>query len=146
MNEEKLRELLDACYAAKRITETMADLPPGMKPRHIHVIDAIYMLGQHGFEVRVGDVSKRLNITMPSVTKLINELSAMGAVQKTGAGDDKRGILLHLTNKGLNYEKRYVTDYHSAWVANMTDITAEQAEVAVSVIHSLQEAMPKGGL
>lgn len=57
---KKPKALLDACFTAKRITESMADLPEGMKPRHIHVIDAIHELGA---DVRVSDVSHRLNIT-----------------------------------------------------------------------------------
>lgn len=144
MTTEKLKELLDACFTAKRITETMMDLPHGMKPRHIHVIDAIYGLGKNGSPVRVSDVSKKLNITTPSVTKLINDLLDMGVVTKSEDSGDKRFTLLGLTEKGLQYEKKYVTDYHLLWTGNC-DITDAQAETAINVIMQLQNSMPKGG-
>ena len=145
MNAKNIKELLDVCFIAKKITETMADLPDGVKPRHIHVIDAVYELEQHKKSIRVSDVSKRLHITTPSVTKLINELSELGLVIKTGDSQDKRSITLLLTDKGRQYEKQYVTDYHTAWAANAAGITGTQAANAVTVIHTLYEAMPKAG-
>lgn len=145
MTEKKLKQLLDACFVAKRITETMTDLPGGMKPRHIHVIDAVYCLGKGGNDVRVGDVSSHLNITTPSVTKLINELVIMGVVQKSCDDDDKRYTFLRLTEKGVDCEKQYVTDYHAVWAAQMTEVTDEDASAAIDVIEKLRRAMPKGG-
>ena len=41
MNIDKFKELIDSCFIAKKITETMEELPKGFKPRHIHVIDSI---------------------------------------------------------------------------------------------------------
>ena len=41
MDRYKVKYLLDACFTAKRITETMLELPKGLKSRHIHVIDYI---------------------------------------------------------------------------------------------------------
>ena len=41
---EEIKEFLDACHKAKRIAEMMPELPEGMTPRHVHVIDAIYQL------------------------------------------------------------------------------------------------------
>jgi len=145
MKPENIKDLLDACFVAKKITETMADLPVGMKPRHIHVIDAVHELEQQEKNVRVSDVSKKLNITAPSVTKLIKELLEMGLITKTGDSHDKRSITLQLTEKGRQYEKQYVTDYHYSWAINASEITEAQAEAAITVIHTLYEAMPKAG-
>lgn len=146
MTEQKLKELLDICFVAKRITETMTDLPDGIKPRHIHVIDAIHELGRQEDDVRVSDISKRLGVTMPSVTKLINELAAMNIVSKYETTGDKRSIFLRLTDKGAQLEKKYVTDYHAIWAENMTGFTDEQATTAINVIKTLQKAMPGEGL
>lgn len=143
MTTQKLKELLDTCFVAKRITESMADLPRGMKPRHIHVIDAIFELGKLDGEVHVSDVSKQLNITTPSVTKLINELAAMGVVTKSETDNDKRFTLLSLTDKGLLYQEQLVTNYHSRWAENAADITDSEAEIAIKVIMALQKGMPQ---
>lgn len=142
MQTNMIKQLLDACFIAKRITETMDVLPKGMKPRHIHVIDAIFEQENSSGKVCVSDVSKRLNVTNPSVTKLINDLEAMGIVRKYAEGKDKRVTLLSLTEKGYAYEQRYVTEYHTEWAQRLTDITDSQAQNAILVIQKLQKAMP----
>ena len=142
MNSKMIKRLLDACFVAKRITETMEELPKGMKPRHFHVIDAIYEQKILFGKARVSDVSKRLNVTTPSVTKLINDLEAMGVVEKYVTEDDKRVTLLRLTEKGDAYERHYVTEYHTEWARQLTDVTDTQAQNAIIVIQKLQRAMP----
>ena len=41
MTQEKLKQFLDACFDAKRLIEKLPDLPDGMKPRQVHVLDAV---------------------------------------------------------------------------------------------------------
>lgn len=143
MTATTIKQLLDACFTAKKITETMEKLPKGMKPRHIHVIDAIFEQEKLLGEVCVSDVSNKLNITTPSVTKLINELEDMGILKKYIADYDKRVTLLSLTDKGRAYEQHYVTAYHTEWAQQLiTEITDAQAQDAILVIQKLQEAMP----
>ena len=60
---EEIKEFLDACHKAKRIAEMMPELPEGMTPRHVHVIDAIYQLERTGEMVKVSDVSEYLEVT-----------------------------------------------------------------------------------
>ena len=62
---EEIKEFLDACHKAKRIAEMMPELPEGMTPRHVHVIDAIYQLERTGEMVKVSDVSEYLEVTRP---------------------------------------------------------------------------------
>ena len=74
MTTTALKQLLDSCFTAKRVIETLPELPPGMKPRHIHVLEAVHALQEQNGACRVSDVSARLNVTLPSVTKLVQEL------------------------------------------------------------------------
>lgn len=88
--EEELKRFIDACTTARRIVETMPELPKGIKPRHIHVIDAIVLTEQQKGKVQVSDISRHLNVTMPSVTRLVRELEEQGVLvkypdRKTGA-------------------------------------------------------------
>ena len=66
----EVRSLLDVCWKAKTITELMPALPKGMKPRYVHVIDAVWHInepnGQDTGTARVGDVSAFLGVTTPS--------------------------------------------------------------------------------
>ncbi len=142
MNTSSLKHLLDACFTAKHIIETMPELPKGMKPRHIHVLEQINQVCREQEECRVSDVSARMNITMPSITKLIQELEGMGMLVKSGDIGDKRVSLLKLTEKGRVHVKRYVEDFHRDWVKNLEDITDGQVQEAIQVIERLQDAMP----
>lgn len=42
----EVRSLLDVCWKAKTITELMPALPKGMKPRYVHVIDAVWHINE----------------------------------------------------------------------------------------------------
>lgn len=142
MDTKNLKRLLDVCYVAKRVVETLPELPKGMKPRHIHVLEAVYEVQQESKACRVSDVSAALNITMPSVTKLIQELETIGMLQKLPDEEDKRIVLLKLTRKGLECVNRYVILLHSEWAGAMGDIPDEQIAETVYLIEHLRDTMP----
>ncbi len=142
MNTTSLKHLLDACFTAKHIIETMPALPKGMKPRHIHVLDTVNEVCREQEECRVSDVSGRLNITMPSITKLIQELEALGMLEKYADRVDKRVNLLKLTDKGRQHVKKYVQDFHEDWIKNLEDIPDQQVEEAIKTIERLRDTMP----
>ena len=145
MKQKTFRRLLDACFVAKRITETMQDLPKGFKPRHMHVIGAIYELGENSGEVRVSDVSAQLQVTTPSVTKLINELEGYEVVEKYNLMGDKRVTLLRLTSKGEAYYKHYIEHYHTLWLEAMGGISDAEVEVVTRLMDTLLDTMPDIG-
>lgn len=142
MNPKTLKKLLDTCFTAKRIIETLPELPNGMRPRHIHVLDAIEEIYNQQGMCRVSDVNAKLNITMPSVTKLINELENYGLLEKLADSSDKRVTLLSLTDTGYTCVERYVHQFHSDWANALYDISDEQAEKAINIIEKLRHTMP----
>lgn len=141
MNTTSLKQLLDTCFTAKRIVETLPELPKGIKPRHIHVLDAIQDIQKQQGMCRVSDVSTKLNITMPSITKLVQELESLGMLEKTADSTDKRVTLLCLTSKGRACVKRHVLEFHDAWAAALSDITDEQVKETIEIIKRLQQSM-----
>ena len=62
----------------------------------MHVIDAVRDLGQSNKTVKVSDISVYLNVTRPSITKLVNE--KMDVVQKIPDEEDGRGIRVRQTS------------------------------------------------
>lgn len=120
MDTALVKQFLDSCHNAKRITELMPKLPKGMTPRHIHVIDAISEIGRNEAVVRVSDISEYFNVTRPSITKMVNELEDMGAVRKVPDPNDRRVVRVSLTELGRQYHDFYITKYHS-WVAEQMD-------------------------
>ena len=41
MTKEKIKQVMDACYQAKRVRDMMPKLPNGVTPTHIHYLDVI---------------------------------------------------------------------------------------------------------
>lgn len=142
MDRTNLKHLLDACFTAKRIVETLPQLPDGMKPRHIHVLDVIQEVSSQQGTCRVSDVSTRLNITMPSVTKLIQELEQYGLVTKYPDPGDKRVALLGLTESGLACFHQHVLQFHTDWSDALQDISNEQVQEVITIIEKLRLTMP----
>lgn len=142
MKTADLKRLLDSCYVAKRVVETLPELPKGMKPRHIHVLDAVYEMQHIQGMCRVSDVSVRLNITTPSVTKLIQELEQKGLLEKYTDFGDKRVVLLRLTDEGMSCVQRYVTDLHQEWAKSMGVFSEIQVDETIDMIERLFKTMP----
>ncbi len=141
INADDVRELLDSCYTAKKITETLPSLPREMKPRHIHVLHAVYR-AQNESGCRVSDISRALNTTMPSITKLVAELTEMKCLEKFQNPEDGREVLLKLTPSGMEYVQKYVLDFHNMWADNLQQLTREQVQEAIAVLKLFQKAMP----
>ena len=99
MKSNEIKQLLDLCFFAKKITETLPALPEGMKPRYNSVLHTIYELGT----CHASDVSRQLNTTMPSITKMINELESFGLLIKMPDPNDKRALLLEVSEDGKAY-------------------------------------------
>lgn len=142
MIAKELEKLLDCCFVAKKIIETLPELPKGIKPRHIHVLHVIYKTLDKQEECCVSDISRTLDITLPSVTKLVQELQAKKLIEKYCKQGDKRTILLKLTGKGQAYVKKYVLEFHGEWADNLADISTDQVNQTIQVITRLKETMP----
>lgn len=135
---DDVRRLLDACWKAKTITELMPALPAGIKPRYIHVIDAVWHLnqpnGQHVGTARVSDVSAFLGVTTPSITKLVGEMAALDLLVKHADQADRRAVTLTLTARGLDLRRTYVEEYHARLSHVLAGLTAEQCDVTVRTL------------
>ena len=139
--EEELKRFIDACTTARRIVETMPELPKGIKPRHIHVIDAIVLTEQQKGKVQVSDISRHLNVTMPSVTRLVRELEEQGVLVKYPDREDGRNVLLKLTVLGQEYYQRYVHDYYQELGQRLEEISRADLKTAVQTINKVSGCM-----
>lgn len=141
--EEELKRFIDACGIARRIMETMPELPKGIKPRHIHVIDAVILTRQKKEKVQVSDISRHLNVTMPSITRLVSELERAGALEKTADEEDGRNVLLRLTPLGEEYYRRYVREYYQKLGQRFESISPEELRTTVRTIQSAYQCIGK---
>ena len=74
MTTKKIKEMLDACYQAKRIREMLPPLPQGVMPSYIQYLDAIQKLEKKDIHVKVSDISDVMNLPRPGVTRTVKEM------------------------------------------------------------------------
>ena len=141
MELQLIKDFLDARHEVKRIDELMPTLPKGMTPRHMRIIDIIYQRSQRAEGVKVSDVSKTLQVTKPSITKLINELEQLGVVQKNPDAQDKRVIWLQLTDLGLSYHNFYVQQYHNWLAIQLEGVKPEHLQITAQTIQQVSRIL-----
>ena len=144
MDIELTRQFLDSCHEARRICELLPNLPPHIKPRHIRIIKAVHDLREEKKAVRVSDVSTAMQGTMPSITKLVNELCDLGVMNKRQSKNDKRVFTLKLTAKGERYYDIYVRHFHTWLTEQMQSIPDEDVEATVRTIEKVKAIVEKG--
>lgn len=142
METQTVKDLVSACRTAKAVIDSLPDLPPGLTSRSIHIIDTIHELSQEG-RVRVGDVSNHLDMTGPSVTKVIGDLEKLGYVKKTPSKTDGRTTYVKLTAAGNRLWDIYVADYFKAVAKRFTHISDDDARTAISIICEVASEMKR---
>jgi DNA-binding MarR family transcriptional regulator len=75
----------------------------GLTARHMHHLDVIAALGNP----TPSEIAVRQDLTKPSVTALISRLSALGFIRKTKSDVDRREYHVHLTEKGIAFERTH---------------------------------------
>ena len=94
MTSDKIKEVMDACYLAKRVRDMLPALPGGVTSSHIHYLDKIQQLQSMKDKVRVSDISDMLGLPRPSVTKTIKDMENLGFVKKLTTKEDGRAMSL----------------------------------------------------
>lgn len=100
----------------------------------IHVIEAI------GLDRRnMSSVARDLNITIGTLTISINNLLHKGYVDRARSNEDRRIVLISLTDKGLKVYKHHA-DFHDEMIkTTISKLTDEEMEVLVSVLGNIND-------
>ena len=143
MTKEKIKQVMDACYQAKRVRDMMPKLPNGVTPTHIHYLDVITKLELDGVEVKVSEISDELGLPRPGVTKTIKDMERLGFVEKKSSETDGRIVYIRSTQAGRDLVCKYVDEYFTGLGESLTDITDEDADTMIATVEKLYEVMSK---
>ncbi|AWB87671.1 MarR family winged helix-turn-helix transcriptional regulator [Mycetocola zhujimingii] len=88
-------------------------------------VRALFTLGMFGKPVRPAQLADELQITRPTMSKMIGRLEESGLVTRSASTDDARGTLVSLTRAG-------------------SDAYARIAEAAESYVHAALDGVPPG--
>lgn len=141
MQRDKIKKVMDACYLAKRVRDLLPKLPNGVTSTHIHYLDTIRELELKTTNVKVSDISDKLGLPRPGVTKITKDMEKLGLVEKKAAKTDGRVVFIKITASGKDLVDKYVDRYFGELSAELDDISDADADNMIETIEKLYEVM-----
>jgi len=80
---------------------------PGLSRAETGVLLSIERATRTGERIRVSDLSNRMRVSSPTITRQLDSLEAQGFVTRTQSKNDKRAVDLALTEKGSEALRRH---------------------------------------
>lgn len=144
MKSEKVKEMLDSCYMAKRILDMLPRLPEGVLPSYVRYLETIIELEEKNQKVKVSDVSEVLNLPRPGVTRTINAMEEKGYLKKETAKHDGRVTYVTVTKEGKMIFEKYNKDYFQKLALCLNHISNDEADCMIQTIEKFYEVMCEG--
>lgn len=141
MTKDKIKEVMDACYQAKRIRDMLPALPGGVTSSHIHYLDTLSKLEKTEGKVKVSDISENLGLPRPSVTKTVKDMEKLGFVEKETTETDGRFVYIKTTRTGRDLVNKYVDEYFGNLSEDLGGITDEDADKMIEVVEKFYIVM-----
>ena len=141
MTPDIIKELLDACYLAKRARELLPPLPEGVAPAFIQYLDIMKKLQKEKGQVKVSDISDSLGLPKPGVTRTVKEMEKQGYVQKIASPEDKRIVYLTPTEKGFSLSNKYDVSYYRFLSTYLEDLSDQDVETTIRTIEKFHAVM-----
>lgn len=141
MTKDKIKEVMDACYQAKRIRDMLPALPGGVTSSHIHYLDTLSKLEKTEGKVKVSDISENLVLPRPSVTKTVKDMEKLGFVEKETTETDGRFVYIKTTRTGRDLVDKYVDEYFGNLSEDLGGITDEDADKMIEVVEKFYIVM-----
>lgn len=145
-NEQLISDLVDMFFEAKKIVEYLPMLPGTLRKSHLQVLQMIEKLKVTQEEVKVTDISKRLKISSPNITKLVNELQKMNMVTKCPSLKDKRIVQVDLTERGKETLTHYVMNYHQHLDQLIEKVGAERCQLTIETMKEISKEMKQASI
>ena len=144
MKSEKVKEMLDSCYMAKRILDMLPKLPEGVLPSYVRYLETIIELEEKNQKVKVSDVSEVLNLPRPGVTSTIHAMEEKGYLKKETAKHDGRVTYVTVTKEGKTIFEKYNKDYFQKLALCLNHVSNDEADCMIQTIEKFYEVMCEG--
>ena len=144
MKSEKVKEMLDSCYMAKRILDMLPKLPEGVLPSYVRYLETIIELEEKNQKVKVSDVSEVLNLPRPGVTRTINAMEEKGYLKKETAKHDGRVTYVTVTKEGKMIFEKYNKNYFQKLALCLNHVSNDEADCMIQTIEKFYEIMCEG--
>ena len=144
MKSEKVKEMLDSCYMAKRILDMLPKLPEGVLPSYVRYLETIIELEEKNQKVKVSDVSEVLNLPRQEVKSTIHAMEEKGYLKKETAKHDGRVTYVTVTIEGKMIFFIYNKNYFQKLALCLNHVYNDEADCMIQTIEKLYEVMCEG--
>ena len=141
MDIELIKRMMDACYQGKRIRDMLPPLPDGVASSYIQYLDIIEKMQHQGMRVKISDISDRLSLPRPGVTRTVKEMEQKGYLKKSTSPKDGRITYLTLTETGQALSQKYNQECFSMLADYTEEISEEDAEGMIRTMDQLYHIM-----
>lgn len=139
LNVQALVWLFRAFNAA--ITAQTEELRPlGLSPSAFNVLMALHNTDGHTLEPC--QIAQRLLISRPSVTGLLDTLENKNLLTRSAHPDDRRRILVTLTNDGLALLESHFATHYAEQNNLFCDLDAEERATLITLLRRVRGAVP----
>ena len=135
--------IMDSLLVAKKAYEALPPLPPGIKPVYHRVLNLLYQHQEQEKEVRVSELSVALEMQLPNMTKIINEMTEAGLVRKVRSREDKRAVIIQISEEGTDYFKNHVLVYRNRLQREFEEFDEQECYIMIKMIHAIKEKLHK---
>lgn len=101
----------------------------------MHTLEAIGTSGERS----MSEVARKLNITVGTLTIAINKLIGKGYVVRRRIEEDKRVVLVGLTEKGLNANRIHERFHDEMVKATIEQLSEQEEEILIGSLSKLSE-------
>jgi DNA-binding MarR family transcriptional regulator len=91
--------------------------------------------------VRLSDLSRRMNISAPTVTGIVDRLEKLGYVKRVPDRTDRRAINVDLTAKGKNIARKLRATLKRKWKGLLIQLPKRDQENYVRILGKIQRTM-----
>ncbi len=107
----------------------------GITTNDVHVMEAIGT----GTAKNMSTVARALGVTMGTLTISVNSLVKKGYVQRIRSDEDRRVVLVSLTDRGRQAHEHHRIFHEKMITEIVKDLTTEEKEVLSKSLHKLIE-------
>ena len=105
----------------------------GITTNDVHVMEAIGT----GTAKNMSTVARALGVTMGTLTISVNSLVKKGYVQRIRSDEDRRVVLVSLTDRGRQAHEHHRVFHEKMITEIVKDLTSEEKEVLSKSLHKL---------
>lgn len=131
---ERLRGAVSELFGAERRLRVRDHSRAGQLT--VVQIRALAALGRER-EMTAGQLARSADLGPASVTALLDQLEALGVVERRRSHDDRRVYIVSLTDAGAALLEEKLTHWDALWEERLAGISDEQIDIAARVTAEL---------